>query len=291
MNNVLSAMMDKYSVPTSDVDAKNIVKQALQEIALCGLGRSDFFTKASFNGGTALRIFHNLSRFSEDLDFSIDGNKAELFKLSDYVVCINDELASLGIPATFEIDSESGVVKRGYIKGDCKDILTCFGIEQQLIEKTASNEVLRIKLEADATILQAAKCETKYLLQPYPTPVRLYDGGTLFAGKLAVVLSRSWKSRVKGRDLYDYIFYINKNYPLNISHLESRLKSKEYINCDAILNIERLKELLINKFQVIDYTSAKADVAPFIADRKALDFWSSELFVAITNNHQFLEEE
>lgn len=42
-----------------------------QQIVLAGLSRSDFFSKAAFYGGTCLRIFHGLPRFSEDMDFSL----------------------------------------------------------------------------------------------------------------------------------------------------------------------------------------------------------------------------
>lgn len=281
-------MMAKYLVPVSDTDAKNAVKQAIQEISLCGLGRSDFYQNAAFNGGTALRIFHGLTRFSEDLDFSIDSEKIESFSLGNYISCINNELASLGIPAVFEVDSEEGFVKRGYIKGNCREILNSFGIDERLYKKAPANEVLKVKFEADAVILTDAVCETKYLLQPYPTPVRLYDQGSLFAGKVAAVLSRSWKNRVKGRDLYDYLFYINNNFKINLAHLESRLKYNGYLKPEEKLDEILLRQLLLSKFQEIDYGSAKADVSPFIPDRKAIDFWSADLFVSVTKDYSFV---
>lgn len=151
MNNVLEMMMKKYSTPISEVTAKNAVKQAIQEIVLCGLGRTDFYHKTAFNGDTALRIFHGLSRFSEDLDFSIDQEHLDSFFLEDYTSCINNEVASLGIPASFTIDNKEGLVKRGFIRGNCKEVLKCFGIDSQLLENIPENEAIKIKLEADAT--------------------------------------------------------------------------------------------------------------------------------------------
>lgn len=287
MNSVLDSMMSKYPVATSDAEAKNAVKQALQEITLCGLGRSDFYQNAAFNGGSALRIFHGLQRFSEDLDFSIDNEKIDTFVLDKYVGCINNELASLGIPATFEVDSKSGFIQRGYIKGNCREILNCFGTEEVFTGRVPANEVLKIKLEADAAALSAASYETKYLLQPYPTPVRLYDKCTLFAGKVSAVLSRSWKSRVKGRDLYDYLFYITNKYPMNLAHLESRLKNNGYLKSYQSLDKDILKQLLCERFTTIDYASAKSDVSPFIRDRKVVDFWSADLFIAVTKDFDF----
>ena len=287
MNSVLDSMMSKYPEATSDSEAKNAVKQALQEITLCGLGRSDFYQNAAFNGGSALRIFHGLQRFSEDLDFSIDNEKIDTFVLDKYVGCINNELASLGIPATFEVDSKSGFIQRGYIKGNCREILNCFGTEEVFTGRVPANEVLKIKLEADAAALSAASYETKYLLQPYPTPVRLYDKCTLFAGKVSAVLSRSWKSRVKGRDLYDYLFYITNKYPMNLAHLESRLKNNGYLKSYQSLDKDILKQLLCERFTTIDYASAKSDVSPFIRDRKVVDFWSADLFIAVTKDFDF----
>ncbi len=50
---------------------KHAIKEIVQEIVLSGLSRTNFFKDAAFYGGTALRIFHNLDRSSEDLDFSL----------------------------------------------------------------------------------------------------------------------------------------------------------------------------------------------------------------------------
>ena len=287
MNNILNSMINKYPNPASDTEAKNAVKQCLQEISLCGLGRTDFFQNAAFNGGTALRIFHGLPRFSEDLDFAVDSDKMASFELGKYAGSINNELESLGIPASFEIDSEEGFVQRGYIKGNCRNVLQCFGIEENLAKKAPTNEVLKVKLEADTIALNAASFETKYLLQPYPTPVRIYDRESLFAGKLSAVLARNWKNRVKGRDLYDYLFYISNGYKVNLPHLESRLKTSGYIRQETTLDEELLKQLLITRFGKVDFVSAKADVAPFISDKKSIDFWSPDLFVSITKDYKF----
>jgi len=287
MNNVLGSLLSRYPKFDNEIDAKNAVKQAMQEIALCGLGRDDFFQHAAFNGGTALRIFHGLTRFSEDLDFSVDNDSVEGFKLSSYTGCLNNEFEALGINATFEMENEVGFVQRGYIKANCRDILKCFEIDPAISGKVPTNEILKIKLETDTVLLESVKYETKFLLHPYPSPVRLYDQGTLFAGKINAVLTRNWKNRVKGRDLFDYLFYISNGYPLNLAHLESRLKQNGTLKHDEILDAMQLKKMLCNKFNEIDYVSAKTDVMPFIQDRHSLDFWSPDLFVSITNDYEF----
>ena len=72
MNSAIQQMLASYH-PTSAVERKNTAKEVIQEIVLCGLSRGGFFDKAAFYGGTALRIFYGLDRFSEDLDFSLMG--------------------------------------------------------------------------------------------------------------------------------------------------------------------------------------------------------------------------
>ena len=70
MNNIIKQMLDKYTITTIN-DEINALKEIIQEIIICGLSRGDFFNEAAFYGGTALRIFYNLNRFSEDLDFAL----------------------------------------------------------------------------------------------------------------------------------------------------------------------------------------------------------------------------
>ena len=83
MNEAIEAMIRKYHCQTGE-DYKNALIEIVQEIALLGLSRSDFFSHGAFYGGTALRIFYGLPRFSEDLDFSLEQPDCE-FQLDDYL--------------------------------------------------------------------------------------------------------------------------------------------------------------------------------------------------------------
>ena len=280
-------MMNGRSSCSDAESAKNVIKQILQEVVLCGLARSDFYSAAAFNGGTALRIFHGLPRFSEDLDFSVDENSAEGFDFDQYEASINNELESLGIPATFQKEDKEGFVKRAYVKGNCRSIFETFGIDKSVTGSIPGNEQIKVKVEADTVCVPYAGFETRFLLKPYPAAVRLFDSGSLFAGKISAVLARHWKTRVKGRDLYDYLFYIANGYPLNMKHLEYRLKYGGYIEKDAALDEAELRKLLIEKFNNIDYDSAKLDVMPFISNVKEVDIWGPELFISVTDNYTF----
>ena len=103
---------------------------------------------------------------------------------------------------------------------------------------------------------------------PFPYQVRVYDKESLFAGKIHAVIARSWKNRVKGRDLYDYLYYLSLNIKVNLKHLDARLKQTKTIDKDIVLTKELLIEILINRFDHIDYEKAKADVKPFIKRSK-----------------------
>ena len=129
-----------------------------------------------------------------------------------------------------------------------------------------------------------ATYETKYKLLPSPHQIKLYDKESLLAGKIHAILCRGWKSRIKGRDLYDYVFFLGNNTSVNIELIKNKLIESDYINKDDVFDINILKELLIKKFKNINYNDAKEDVIPFIKDVTKLDLWNSEFFISITEN-------
>ena len=100
----------------------------------------------------------------------------------------------------------------------------------------------------------------------------------MFAGKIAAILCRAYKHRVKGRDLYDYIFYLKNNAKVNLKHLRARLIEASYIENNIDLTMKQVKEMLKEKFENIDYRDAKNDVIPFIGDPKVLDVWNVNFF-------------
>ena len=131
-----------------------------------------------------------------------------------------------------------------------------------------------------------ATYEVKYKLLPSPHQIRLYDKESLFAGKIHAILCRGWKTRTKGRDLYDYVFFLANNTNVNLDLVKNKLIESNYISSDDKFDINVLKELLVKKFETIDYIDAKEDVIPFIKDVHSLDLWNKDLFVSITNDMQ-----
>lgn len=281
MQTVLEQMLSKYKTDTVD-EKKNALKEIVQEIALCGLSRAGFFKEAAFYGGTALRIFYGLDRFSEDLDFSLI-KPNENFELKRYFSSLEKELASLGLQFSIEEKqkAQDSAIKSAFLKGSTKEhILSVYGSNLNI----NANEVIKIKFEIDTEPPAFATFENKYRLLPSPYQVKLYDTQSLFAGKLHAVICRSWKNRIKGRDLYDYVFYLAHNASVNLAHLRARLEDSGMLNKEDIFGLDELKSMLNNRFETIDFEQAKQDVLPFITDKSQLELWDKEFFKDITQN-------
>lgn len=277
MNNILSEMLKKYEVG-SPAEQKNAIKEIMQEIVLCGLSRAGFFKHAAFYGGTALRIFYGLDRFSEDLDFSLMAVD-ESFQFSDYFPILEKELASFGLKVTvFEKEkSKDSGVRSAFLKGNTKEHILMF-YSDDVTSGIASNDTIKIKFEVDIFPPTGANFECIFKLLPAPYEITLYDMPSLFAGKLHAVICRAWKSRVKGRDLYDLIFYISHRASINLPHLKARLVESKAWDADKELCVEDVKKLLIERFETIDFERAKDDVRPFVKDVESLDLWSTDFF-------------
>lgn len=286
MQQVLSQMLSKYQINNIE-DKKNAIKEIVQEIVLCGLSRGGFFKEAAFYGGTALRIFYGLDRFSEDLDFSLITQNPN-FDLTKYFPYIANETKSLGLNfrVTEKIKSIDSNIKSAFLKGNTKEHILSFYEDSEDSKFINKDEVIRIKFEVDINPPTGATYETKFGLLPSPYQVRLYDLQSLFAGKIHACLCRNWQSRVKGRDFYDYIFFLSIGAKVNLQNLKSKLVQSKFINEDYDLTIENLKSLLNERFKHLNFEQAKQDVLPFVKDKSKLDLWSKEFFVEITKKLQ-----
>jgi predicted nucleotidyltransferase component of viral defense system len=284
MQTVLEQMLGNYKTNTLE-EQKNALKEVVQEVALCGLSRAGFFKSAAFYGGTALRIFYGLDRFSEDLDFSLVAPNAD-FRLNRYFAGLESELSALGLKFSIEEKQKNvdSAIKSAFLKGNTREhILNIYEVQRVNINP---DEVIKIKFEIDTNPPAFAQFENKYRLLPTPYQVKLYDIPSLFAGKLHAVICRSWKSRVKGRDLYDYIFYLAKQAKVNLPHLRARLEDSGVLSKEEPFSMEKLVEMLNRRFDTIDFEQAKQDVLPFITNPDKLDLWSKDFFIDITKNLQ-----
>ena len=283
MQQVLEQMLRSYE-PQTSIDKKNAIKEILQEIVLCGLSRAGFFKHAAFYGGTALRIFYGLDRFSEDLGFSLMA--PESFDLGEYLPSVEKEIRSYGLNFKAEERQKTvdSAVQSALLKGNTKEHILLFYADDRLARSITPGELIKIKFETDTNPPPFAGFDHKYRLLPSPYEICLYDLPSLFAGKTHAVLCRAWRNRIKGRDLYDYVFYRSMNTPINLKHLEARLRQSGFAETEEPLSTDRLKDLLRSRFSTIDYEQAKQDVLPFIKDPNKLAVWSRDFFDQITEN-------
>ena len=281
MQTIVSQMLERCRADSLG-EERNALKEVVQEVALCGLSRAGFFKSAAFYGGTALRIFYGLDRFSEDLDFSLIAPDPS-FDLKAYFPILESEIRATGLNFSVEekVKSAESNIRSAFLKGNTREHILSF-FQGQDSSALHPGEIIRIKFEVDTDPPAHAAFETKYRLLPSPYEVRLYDLPSLFAGKIHAVLCRAWKNRVKGRDLYDYVFYLAKGVAINLKHLKARLVDSGFIGEDFQLDQASLIGLLNERFASIDYEQAKQDVLPFIKDKSKLNLWSAAFFTDIS---------
>ena len=291
MNVAIEKMLETYNIENV-YDKKNAMKEIMQEIVLCGLSRAGFFKRAAFYGGTALRIFYGLDRFSEDLDFSLESTDLN-FDLSSYFPVLEKEVKSFGINVDIaeKEKSKDSNIRSAFLKANTKEHLLLFYADAKLADSVAKGEIIKIKFEIDVNPPAYATFEHKYRLLPIPYSVKMYDRPSLFAGKIHAVLCRAWKNRIKGRDLYDYIFYLSENTVCNQKHLCARLLQSDYITESDSCSLTEIKAMLKKRFESIDYTQAKQDVEPFIRNVSVLDIWNADFFKQITDGLKFADED
>ncbi len=280
MDKRIFQMLDKYKCQTK-TDYKNALKEVIQEVALLGLARNDFFKKGSFYGGSALRIVHGLDRFSEDLDFSLHEQNQD-FSFDSYLDGIENELKSFGL--NLEVNKKEkkaqSAIESAFIKGDTLEhLLLIRGLEDPR-SGINKNDKIKIKIEIDKNPPEYNGIKKEVtLFQPITFNISIYDLPTLFAGKIHALMCRGWRSgRVKGRDLYDFCWYIGKEVSPSIKYLESKMKQTNHLEQDSALTIEKLKKFLNEKFKDINWKQAKEDALPFVKDDLTLQPWSETFF-------------
>lgn len=262
------------------------MREILQQTALLGLERQGFFEKAAFYGGTALRILYGLDRFSEDLDFTLL-KPNENFDFTPFLEGMKRELLSFGfnMDVAKKFKSVETSIVSAFMKMNTIELYLAIG-EEAKAKKVNHNEKVQIKLEIDINPPHHDRFENHLVLNPVTFYVLTLHKSDLFAGKMSAILYRAWKGRVKGRDWYDLIWYIQNKVPLNLTYLEACMRQSGKLESHNSLNRHLLIEMLNTKIQSIDWESAKADIRPFLTDPQKLDIWSSHFFSSLINHLQ-----
>jgi predicted nucleotidyltransferase component of viral defense system len=275
---VVEQMLQKYNL----ADGENIndaLREVMQEIALAGLVRAGFFDKAAFYGGTCLRIFYGLPRFSEDLDFSLLQPQAD-FSLIPYFSVLKKEFAALG----FEVDisAREKSVDSAVVSAFLKKNTSVYDV------RVRGQKILKIKFEVDTDPPMGFNTEEKLLLDPYSAYVKCFSLPDLYAGKMHALLFRQWQNRVKGRDWFDFEWYVRRGVELNVSHLAMRAKQSGDLADDLFLSTELFSRWLSQRIERLDVESAKSDARRFITDARVLDIWSRDYFMELARRVRFL---
>jgi hypothetical protein len=278
MNEAIARMLNRYECQSVE-DHVRALREIMQEIALLGLWRSKFFEKAAFYGGTALRILYGMERFSEDLDFSLLRPMTD-FDLSRYSGAVERELRSFGFEATMTTreKKDENPVQSAFLKANTLKHLLTIKTAEETSWPIPRGQVLKIKIEVDTDPPPGFVTENKFILQPIPFSVRTFVLPDLFAGKMHAVLCRRWKSRVKGRDWYDLVWYAANHPQLHLSHLEQRMIQSGHLKQGEQIASEKFFALTTEAVDTLDVNQARKEVEPFVKNPDALQVWSREFF-------------
>ncbi|MFZ0241570.1 MAG: nucleotidyl transferase AbiEii/AbiGii toxin family protein [Desulfobacterales bacterium] len=283
MHKAIARMLSKYESQGHN-DYINGLREILQEVALLGLWRSKFYDKAAFYGGTALRIIYGLDRFSEDMDFSLL-EPTHRFDIDGYTAFLAKEINGFGFDVRVERINKAkpSPVQSAFLKTNTQDQLLVIETGEEILRAIPKGQLLKIKLEVDTDPPPGFATQTRYLLQPIPFAVRAFVLPDLFAGKMHGILCRKWKSRVKGRDWYDLVWYAANHPELHLHHLEQRMRQTGNWKEDALLTSEALKNLLVDAINHLDVDQARQEVEPFVRTPENLSVWSREFFLDVVS--------
>lgn len=278
MNDAIRQMIERYSCRTQD-DYLRALREILQQIALLGLWRARFFEHAAFYGGTALRVLYGLDRYSEDLDFSLLKPAAD-FTLGAYGDALRRELAGFGFEVAFESRKRNprSAIESAFLKTNTLQQLMVIKSSSAATRSMHVGQLMKIKLEVDIDPPAGFETESRAVLLPVPFAVRAYSLPDLFAGKLHAALCRKWKSRVKGRDWYDLVWYIGHHPHVRLRHLEARLRYSGDWTGQARLSRTDLLDLLYTAIDRLDVNEARQEAERFVRDKSSFELWSRPFF-------------
>jgi len=273
---IFQQMLSRYPIYTKD-DLNNATCEVMQQITLAGLYRGSFFDRAAFYGGTCLRIFYGLQRFSEDMDFSLL-QVDEHFSLEHYFDPIIAEFKALGKEITIKKKAKTTQtnVESAFLKENTSIYNLQFTTEKQI----------KIKIEVDTKPPPDFRTEHKLLLLPFSFMTRCYSLSDLYAGKMSAFLFRNWRNRVKGRDWYDFEWYVRNDIPLNLNHFKRRAAQINALG-DKEFTQDIFKKKLREKIEKTDIGAVKNDVRPFLKTPQVIEIWSTAYFLQLVDRVRF----
>ncbi len=287
MQEAITKMLERYSTSTVD-EAVRALREILQEVSLLGLWRARFFEHAAFYGGTALRVFLGMDRFSEDLDFTLL-RPEPTFDLGRFTAALEKEIQGFGfeVSVTLRQKAVRSPIQSAFLKANTRNQLLLINMPPEQIAGIPSGQTLKIRLEVDTDPPPGFGTATRYLLQPIPFPVRVCDPPDLFAGKVHALMFRRWEERVKGRDWYDFVWLVANRTPLHLAHLEQRMRQTGDWTGGVPLSPAALRGLLTQAIDHLDVERSRREVMPFLKQPESVGVWSREFFEDVAGRIQF----
>lgn len=279
MNSIIKQMLSEYDL-NNITNIKYPLAEILQKVILVSLSKVGFFKEAVFCGGTSLRIFYGLNRFSEDLDFNLK-KPDKSFKFNKYSDKLVQMLKSFGIDFSITTSKEEKTVEKVILVTNLYNLVKEYA-DSKYLNSIRQNQTLKIKLEVDTNppYISEEDIEDKLLYSPIFSKISIFKIETLFAGKINAILTRPFSTAyVKGRDYYDYLFYMANHIKPNLNYLQYSLSQFKLWNNKNKLELNYLKNLLENNFKKFDVKQAKNDVRHLIKSSDELDIWSNDTFL------------
>jgi predicted nucleotidyltransferase component of viral defense system len=277
MSNIFLGEIKKYAITTMG-EEELAASELLQKTILAGLSETDFFAKASFHGGTALRIFHGLNRYSQDLDFSLIQN-GEQFEWGRYLVHVRDRMQEYG--CSLELYEKTGR-DRPVVIAEARDLSIGKMLDFEWATRIEHPKKIMVKLEMD-TVPPSGSCSVNANIDfPFASTIRLYDMPSLFAGKTHALLCRDYGEYVKGRDWYDFLWYVDKQTEPNYQYLSNALqRSGPWKGQSIKANKTWLEKAMKEKIAGLNIGGVKRDVIRFVhpAERDRVNAWDCNTFL------------
>lgn len=260
MREYLAALIQPVSNP---IAARNLTREYLQALILQSLQRTGAMTALAFHGGTALRFLFSLPRFSEDLDFALEGNSIN-YDFRAYLQSIRKDLETQGYIITLKAN-EGKTINSAFVR--FPNLLFELGLSPH------RDEVLAVKLEIDTNPPAGAGLATSLVRRHVLLNLQHHNQSSLLAGKLHAILQRRY---FKGRDLYDLMWYLSdREWPApNLDLLNNALKQTGWT--EGTLSLKNWREVVRKKVESTPWEQAVDDVRPFITSADELGLLTRE---------------
>jgi hypothetical protein len=223
--------------------------------------------------------FKKINLAYQEINFSLN-SKDELFSFTPFIEKIKE--VALSYDLNLENSQKDKKIKTNiesaFAKINTYQTFLSINLNKTILGLIHKDEVIKVKFKIVCNPALGFNTESKWLDIPEFAPVTVLDLPSLFAGKIHAVLCRKYKNNVKGRDYYDFLFYIQRNVKPNLEYLKNKLIDSGKITPNTNFNIYYLKEMLKERIENVNFIDVKNDASKFLLKKEDLSFYSKDLF-------------